>query len=139
MPTYEYRCQSCNKRSSIFFRSFGEVTEPVCPHCGGASMTKLVSRVATIRSEDSRLESLADPSSLSGVDENDPKSVAAWARRMGSELGEDLGDDFDEMVDAMERGEDPSDMMGGDGGMGGMGDMGMGMGMGDDDFGGDLD
>ncbi len=73
-------------------------------------MAKLPSRVATIRSEEDRLESLADPSSLAGIDEDDPKSVAAWARKMGSELGEDLGEEFDEMVDAMERGEDPSAM-----------------------------
>jgi len=77
-------------------------------------MSKLVSRVATIRSEEDRLESLADPSSLSGIDEDDPKSVAAWARKMGSELGEDLGDEFDEMVDAMERGEEPGTDEGGD-------------------------
>lgn len=113
MPVYEYRCADCRKRSSIFFRSFSEATTPACPHCGSGSISKLVSRVATIRSEESRLESLADPGSLSGLDENDPKSVAAWARKMGSELGEDLGDDFDEMVDAMERGEDPSAPEGG--------------------------
>ncbi len=123
MPVYDYRCGACRKRSTVFFRSFSAVTEPVCPHCGSAQMAKLPSRVATIRSEEDRLEALADPSALSGIDEDDPKSVAAWARKMGSELGEDLGDDFDEMVDAMERGDDPSMM---DDPMGG----------GDDDFGG---
>src|SRR5437867_3176191 len=107
MPFYEYRCADCKSRSSILFRSFSDVSEPACPHCRSTRMSKLVSRVATIRSEENRLESLADPSSLSGIDEDDPKSVAAWARKMGSELGEDLGDEFDEMVDAMERGEEP--------------------------------
>jgi putative FmdB family regulatory protein len=115
MPVYEYRCTDCRKRSSIFFRSFSDVSEPVCPHCGSAHLAKLISRVVALRSEEDRLESLADPSSLAGIDEDDPKAVAAWARKMGSELGEDLGDDFDEMVDAMEHGEDPSDL-GGDGG-----------------------
>jgi putative FmdB family regulatory protein len=123
MPVYEYRCGECRKRSSIFFRSFNDADQPVCPHCGSSTMAKLVSRVATVRSEDSRLESLADPSALSGIDENDPKSVAAWARKMGSELGEDLGDDFDEMVDAMERGDDPEGFGGDE------------LGGGDDDFG----
>jgi len=100
MPVYEYRCGDCRKRASIFFRSFSDVSEPVCPSCGSASMAKLVSRVYALRSEEDRLEALADPSSLSGIDEDDPKSVASWARKMGSELGEDLGDDFDEMADA---------------------------------------
>lgn len=124
MPVYEYRCGDCRKRSSIFFRSFNEVSDPICPHCGSAQMSKLVSRVVAIRSEEERLETLADPSSLAGIDEDDPKAVAAWARKMGSELGEDLGEDFDEMVDAMERGEEPP----------GMDEFGAGGDLGGDDF-----
>jgi len=127
MPVYEYRCGECRKRSSIFFKSFNDVGQPVCPHCGSSTMSKLVSRVATVRSEESRLESLADPSAFAGIDENDPKSVAAWARKMGSEMGEDLGEDFDEMVDAIESGEDPEGLGGDDFGGGdfGGGDLGL--------------
>lgn len=62
-------------------------------------MTKLVSRVAVFRSEESKLESLADPSKLADLDENDPKSVARWMKKMGRELGEDLGDDFESELD----------------------------------------
>jgi hypothetical protein len=66
-------------------------------------MTRLISRVARIRSEESRLESLADPSKLGGLDENDPASMARWMKRMGKEMGEDLGEDVDSMIDqAME-------------------------------------
>ena len=62
-----------------------------------------MSRFARIRSEDDRLDSLADPSALGDLDENDPKSVARWAKKMGKELGEDVGEDFDQMMDeAME-------------------------------------
>jgi hypothetical protein len=69
-------------------------------------MEKLVSRVAIFRSEESRLENLADPSKLAGVDENDPKSIARWMKKMGKEMGEDLGEDFDqEMEQAIEEGE----------------------------------
>jgi hypothetical protein len=69
-------------------------------------MEKLVSRVAVKRSEESRLESLADPSSLAGLDENDPKSVARWMKKMGREMGEEAGEDFDAEVDkAMEEAE----------------------------------
>jgi hypothetical protein len=41
------------------------------------------------------------------VDENDPRSVARWARRMSSEMGEDAGPEFNEMVDRLEAGESP--------------------------------
>lgn len=73
---------------------------PRCPRCGGERLTRLMSRFATVRSEEDRLESLGDPSQLGDLDEGDPKSVARWMKRMGSELGEeDLGDAVDEALD----------------------------------------
>ena len=106
MPIYEYRCADCRKKTTVVTLSVGAAVEPVCQHCGGRSLTKLVSRVAVRRSEESRMESLADPSSLSGLDENDPKSVARWMKKMGREMGEEAGEDFDEEVDkAMEEAE----------------------------------
>jgi hypothetical protein len=59
-----------------------------------------MSRFATIRSEEDRLDSLADPSSLGDLNEDDPGSVARWMKKMGSEMGEDLGDDVDEALEA---------------------------------------
>jgi putative FmdB family regulatory protein len=99
MPIYEYRCSDCHKKTTIVTLSISAAVDPVCAQCGGKNMTKLVSRVAVKRSEESRLESLADPSSLSGLDESDPKSVARWMKKMGQEMGEETGEDFDEEVD----------------------------------------
>ena len=49
------------------------------------------------------MESLADPSKWSDLDEKDPKSMARWMKRMGKEMGEEMGEDVDQMVDeAME-------------------------------------
>jgi putative FmdB family regulatory protein len=138
MPIYEYTCQDCRRRVSLLWRSFADVEtrEAVCPRCGGTHLTRLISRVAVVRSEESRLDSLADPSSLDGLDENDPKSLARFMRKMASETGEDLGPEFSEVVDRLEAGEDPEsieqsmpELAAEGGGMGGMG------GMGGDDFG----
>jgi hypothetical protein len=63
-------------------------------------MVRLISRVRVIRSEESRLENLADPSKWGGLDENDPASVARWMKKMGREIGEDVSnEEIDEMVD----------------------------------------
>ena len=109
MPIYEYGCYDCRKRVNVFFRSFSDVEtkEAVCPRCQGTNLKRLVSKVAVVRSEESRLESLADPSNLAGLDENDPKSMARWMRQMSSEMGEDLGGEFNEVIDRLEAGEDP--------------------------------
>ena len=111
MPIYDYRCGSCRRRSSLFYQTFSaaETAQPRCEHCGSEAVTRLVSRVAVMKSDDSRLEDMADPSAFGDVDENDPRSIARWARRMGDQMGEDMGDDFKEMVDQMEAGEMPDE------------------------------
>ena len=103
MPIYEYLCRDCGKISSFIVLNIRDPYEPQCKRCQSRKMTKLISRVARVRSEESRLESLADPSKLGDLDEKDPASMARWMKRMGKEMGEDLGEDFDSMVDeAME-------------------------------------
>jgi len=130
MPIYEYRCGACRRRSSLYYQTFSaaERAEPRCEHCGSADVSRLVSRVAVLKSEESRLDDLSDDAAMGDVDENDPRSIARWARRMGEQLGEDVGDDFREMVDQLESGEMPDDMPG-PGGMdeGGFGGMDAGM------------
>ena len=103
MPIYEYHCADCRRAVSLLVMRISDPTPPACPRCGGHQLRRLMSRFATIRSEEDRLDSLADPSSLGDLDEEDPKSVARWAKKMGKELGEDVGEDFDQMMEeAME-------------------------------------
>jgi hypothetical protein len=83
--------------------------DPACPECGAHGMTKLISRVAVARSEDSRLDELADGGTFGDVDENDPRSVARWAKKMGSQLGDEMGGDFDSIMEEMEAGQAAGD------------------------------
>ncbi len=99
MPIYEYRCGDCRRKTTAVTLSVKEAVEPVCRHGGGTRPTKLVSRVAVRTPEESRLESLADPAALAGLDENDPKSVARWMKRLGREMGEEAGEDLDREID----------------------------------------
>ena len=84
--------------------------EFICPECGSSDLTRLVSRVAILKSEENRLDDLSDPSAWGDVDENDPKSMARMMRRMGDSMGEDVGPEFDAIVDRMEAGEMPDEM-----------------------------
>ncbi len=52
------------------------------------------------------MESLADPSKMGDLDENNPQSMARFMKKMGREMGEDLGDDFEEALEGAEGGED---------------------------------
>lgn len=113
MPIYEYRCGGCRRKVTVLTLRVSETVEPVCEHCGSRDLTRLMSRFAMVRSDDSRLDDLTDGSDL---DESDPKSMARWMRKMGKELGEDAGNDFDEMVDELEAGGDDADDAPADGG-----------------------
>ena len=103
MPIYEYQCKDCGKISEFLLIKTDQAFIPICKRCKSKKMTRVLSRVKVIRSEESRMESLADPSKWGGLDENDPKSMAKWMKRMGKEMGEDMGEDVDQVVDeAME-------------------------------------
>lgn len=108
MPVYEYRCQNCRRlvRLTFSFTDYGKA-EAVCPHCQSKKLKRRISRVAVAKSEDARVDSLMDDSALAGLDEEDPRSIGRFMRKMSREMGEDLGDEFNEVVDRLERGEDP--------------------------------
>jgi putative FmdB family regulatory protein len=99
MPIYEYRCNDCGKISEFLLIKTDETFIPQCKRCKSKKMSRVLSKVRVIRSEESRMESLADPSKWSGLDEKDPKSMAKWMKRMGKEMGEEMGEDVDAMVD----------------------------------------
>jgi hypothetical protein len=84
-----------------------EQVDAACRHCKSHKLRRLMSRFATLRSEESRLDALADPSRYSDVDENDPKSIARMMKRIGREMGDEVqGPEFEEAIDELERGGD---------------------------------
>jgi len=100
MPIYEFRCDNCGKISEFLLIKTDEVFIPQCKRCKSKKMSRVLSRVRVIRSDESRMESLADPSKWGDIDERDPKSMAKWMKRMGKELGEDM-DGMDEAEEEM--------------------------------------
>lgn len=99
MPIYEYECHDCRRRVSLLVLRPSAAPAPACPRCGGSALTRVMSRFATVKSEEARLDALADSSSLGDLDENDPASVARFMKKMGKEFGDDLGEDFESAVD----------------------------------------
>ncbi len=92
MPIYEYACQECRRRSSFLVLNSHQSSSIACQHCGSSKLDRLLSRFSSPKSEESRLESLADPANLGELDESDPRSVARLMKKMGEEMGEDVSD-----------------------------------------------
>jgi putative FmdB family regulatory protein len=110
MPTYEYRCLNCNRRFSIFmtYHEYGQKAVS-CTHCLSERVQRRIGRVRVARSEESRLESLADPSNLEGLEE-DPQALGRMMRQMSGEMGEEMGPEFDEVIDRLEAGQSPEEI-----------------------------
>ena len=110
MPIYEYRCEACRRRTSVFVRSMSAEVRASCEHCGSKRLTRLMSKFAVHRGPGDPFDD--DGGGMDDVDENDPQAVARWARRMRDQTGEDLGPEFDDMIGRMEAGESPGDVFG---------------------------
>lgn len=148
MPVYEFLCRKCNRIYS--FHSFRVNPEkiPSCPKCEADDLERVVSRFgvkATRKTssdsggggadfDDPRMERemMKFASELEGMDENDPRAMAAAVRKMTEIAGEPVTPAMEEMIRRLEAGEDPEQVeedlgdaleeeMGEDGGSGGGG------------------
>lgn len=110
MPTYQYRCKDCHRRFEVFMTYSEYGTRTVnCTHCASTNVERRIGRIRIARSEESRLENLADPSKLAGL-EDDPRALGQMMREMSGEMGEDMGPEFDEVIDRLESGQSPDEI-----------------------------
>ena len=98
MPIYEYKCNSCAKKIALLI--LNRSVQPICSNCHSSDLTRLFSRFSAPKSEEARMESLADPGKWGDIDENDPASMARAMKKMGKEFGEELGDDFEQEIES---------------------------------------
>jgi putative FmdB family regulatory protein len=52
VPIYEYQCEDCQKRSTIFFATFSAAKDAACEHCGSTHLRRLISLVAAVRARE---------------------------------------------------------------------------------------
>ena len=128
MPTYDFICNNCTQRFDVFltYNEYGKKAV-TCAHCGSKNVRRRMTKVRIAKSEESRMDSMADDfSGFEGL-ENDPQAMGRMMRKMGKEMGEELPPEFDEVVDRLESGQSPEDIESS------MPELGNDMGGGDDD------
>src|SRR5512147_1854981 len=111
MPTYDFICNNCDQRFDVFM-TFDEYSKKTvtCAHCGSKDVRRRITKVRIAKSEESRMDSMADDfSGFEGL-EDDPKAMGQMMRKMGKEMGEELPPEFDEVVDRLESGQSPDDI-----------------------------
>lgn len=104
MPIYEFRCNGCGARVSLFFRSMSSDATGVCDRCGSSDLQRRFSSFRVLRAP-------LDPASLNkaelldGVNYTDPGSMASLFRRMGDAFQDAPNEHMDEMIQRLDHGE----------------------------------
>ncbi len=111
MPTYDFICNDCQQRFDVFmtFAEYGK-KKVTCTFCKSKNVRRRMTRVRIAKSEESRMESMAnDFSGFEGL-EDDPKAMGRMMRKMGKEMGEEMPSEFNEVVDRLESGQSPEEI-----------------------------
>jgi putative FmdB family regulatory protein len=98
MPVYEFRCQDCSKNFSALIGMVAEPGDDKCPHCGSANTAKLVSRFRKGRTEDDRVDEMADQLEFMGEPDS-PSEMRRVVKEMGKAMDEDMSEEMEEMFE----------------------------------------
>lgn len=140
MPIYEFYCPDCNTLYSFFSARIAPEAAPACPRCARPALERRPSRFATPRrgaenpeGESDDLFAGLDESRLEGAMEQlageigdldsegpqDPRQVSRFLRRFADLTGLEAGPKLKEMLERLDRGDDPdaleAEMGGGEG------------------------
>jgi putative FmdB family regulatory protein len=121
MPIYEFYCDHCNIIFNFLSRRIDTDTVPPCPKCSREGLERRVSTFATIgKAKENSDDPLAglDESKMErafeslmreaeGMNEEDPRQMAALMRKFTDKTGISLGGSMEEAISRLEAGEDP--------------------------------
>ena len=122
MPVYEFYCNDCHTIFNFLSRRVNTEKRPDCPRCGRPELERQVSLFAVSKnrpeSEDTvpgmpdldeeKLERamMSMAGEMEGMDENDPRAMARFMRRLSETTGMNLGP-MEEAIRRLEAGADP--------------------------------
>jgi putative FmdB family regulatory protein len=121
MPIYEFYCPDCHTLFNFFSRRVNTEKRPVCPRCGRPELERRVSLFAISRNrpesgdddmpdfDEERLEQAmgALASEADALDEDDPREMGRFMRRLFDATGLNMGESMQEAIRRMEAGDDP--------------------------------
>ncbi len=99
MPVFEFRCGGCGVKFATLVGMTSDGKDVACTKCGSRDVSKLVSRFVRGRSEDDRVDELADRLELYGEPDGG-QEMRSMVREMGKAMDEDMADEMEEMFEA---------------------------------------
>ncbi len=94
---FDYRCDHCQQVNTVLVYSWSKDSERACSRCGGAKLSKLVSRFSFRRAWGASLNWTPSGETLTDVNEDDPNSIDQFMGRIKQEMGGQVTPDFEDM------------------------------------------
>lgn len=109
MPIYEFYCQKCNAKTSIFVKSMTESPNVQCSTCGSGDLERVISMFAYHKSMATIHEESGEPTAFPDMRYyKDPRNIGRWAEKKFREVGMDIPAELQEEIHAARDGEIPT-------------------------------
>ncbi len=99
MPVFEFRCRACGVKFATLVGMTADGNSVACTKCGATEADKLVSRFMKGRTEDDRVDEMADRLELYGEPDG-AHEMRSMVREMGKAMEEDMADEMEEMFES---------------------------------------
>lgn len=99
MPVFEYRCEACRRKFAVLVGMTAGEQAIQCPSCAGTQVEKLISRFVRGKTEDDRIDEMADRLELYG-EPSEGQEARRLMRELGKATDEDMADEMEEMYEA---------------------------------------
>ncbi len=105
MPTYDYRCENCGERFSLFYKTYSayDNATPHCPNCESDALSRVINRI-TVQSPTHDYGKMSSHEMLSVFESGDSRAVGEMFQQVG---GTDpaLGKEYHDATQRLLKGE----------------------------------
>lgn len=116
MPAYDYRCNNCGNRFTLFYKTFSayDAAEPTCPQCESDQLSRLISSFK-MQAPSRDYTGMSSNEMLSVLESGDSRQVGELFQQVGGgdpRLGADYHDATQKLLDGESKDKVEKDLQG---------------------------
>ena len=105
MPIYEYKCQNCNRKVSIFMRISQYDPNPGCPICGKSGLVRIFSSFAMHKSLSTIYEESGEPGPSQSSDYyKDPRNIGRHVEKKFKDMNIEMPSEIQQSINVAREG-----------------------------------
>ncbi len=106
MPIYDFQCEKCNQRISVFVRTVSSPVDATCDYCGANELTRLITRFGVSKSISDVHAANSNPNDPNYF--SDPRNIGRSTEDKFASMGMEIPSQVRNMIDGAREGSMPS-------------------------------